>query len=239
MILSWANLEQAPSSFLFDVAAQTYGILASPSMIDVHNRNISFWSPQAYFIGAFFSIQQLSQVAWLYRLLRLDSKKPGERAELEEMVDYVPYHTLYNISLGVWMLFWNAEQLRISEIFVIVNAVTQLYYVFARLRPMNTRSLTSILTNVVARTAAGISVLDVLHNGSIAYFKGEPATLAVKLVTGLGFGALSLASDWILGSCLVYNLIALAAGQTAGWRTLLGAYAAGAAGVVTLKNLAR
>lgn len=112
--------------------------------------------------------------------------------------------------------------LKVSNVFVVINSLTQLYYVFAKLRPMNTRSTTSVLTNVVSRTFAGIGVLDLLHNGSVAYFKDVPATMTVKVVTALGFGLVSAASDWILGACMVYDLLALAAGQSGSWRNLLG-----------------
>ena len=137
------------------------------------------------------------------------------------------------------MIFWNTEQLKISNIFVIVNSLTQLYYVFGRLQPMNTKSTSSVLTNIVSRTFAGIGVLDLLHNGSVAYFKDAPATMTVKVVTGLGFGILSAASDWIFGGCMVYDLVALAAGQSGSWRNLLALYAVAAAGIVGAKNIAK
>ena len=35
------------------------------------------------FIGGFFFPQQLFQLAWLYRLYKLDPKKPVERSELD------------------------------------------------------------------------------------------------------------------------------------------------------------
>ena len=143
----------------------------------------------------------------------------------------------YNFS--AWMIFWNTEQLKISNLFVVVNSLTQLYYVFAKLPPMNTKSTSSILTNIVSKTFAGIGVLDLLHNGSVAYFKDAPATMTVKVVTGLGFGVLSAASDWIFGGCMVYDLVALAAGQSGSWRNLLALYAVGAAGIVGAKNIAR
>ena len=214
-------------------------MLSKPNMKDIHDANLSFWSPEPYFIVAFFLPQQLFQLAWLYRLYKLDPKNPGERAELDEMVDFVPYYAVGNICIGTWMFFWNAEQLQISNIFVVVNSCTQLYYIFAKLRPMNTKSTTSILTNIVSKTFAGIGVLDLVHNGSVAYFKDVPATMTVKVVTALGFGLLSAASDWIFGGCLVYDLVALAVGQGGSWGKLLGAYAVGAAGIVTAKNLAR
>ena len=208
-------------------------------MRDINDANLSFWSPQPFFIGAFFLPQLLFQLAWLYRLYKLDDKKPGERAQLDEMVDFVPYYAVFNICIGTWMFFWNAEKLQISNIFVVVNGLTQLYYMYAKLRPMNTKSTTSILTNIVSRTFAGIGVLDLLHNGSVAYFQNAPATTSVKVVTALIFGLFSVSSDWLFGGCMVYDLVALAVGQGGSWGQILGAYAVGAAGIVTAKNLVR
>ena len=54
-------------------------------MKDINDRNFSFFSPQPYFIGGFFFPQQLLQLAWLYRLWKLDSNKPAERAELDQI----------------------------------------------------------------------------------------------------------------------------------------------------------
>lgn len=76
---------QAPTSFLIDFAAQQYGMLSKPNMKDIHDRNLSFFSPQPFFIAGFFFPQQLFQLAWLYRLYKLDPKKPGERGELDQM----------------------------------------------------------------------------------------------------------------------------------------------------------
>ena len=224
---------------MLDFAAQQYGMLSTPNMKTIHDRNLSFWSPQPFFIAGFFFPQQLFQLAWLYRLYKLDPKKPNERQELDIMVDFVPYYSIGNICIGTWMIFWNAEQLQISNIFVVVNSLTQLYYVFRKLPQMNTKSTSSILTNIVSKTFAGIGVLDLLHNGSVAYFKDVPATMTVKVVTALGFGLASASSDWIFGGCMVYDLVALAMGQSGSWRNLLGAYALGAAVIVGAKNLAR
>lgn len=137
------------------------------------------------------------------------------------------------------MVAWNASRLDISHAFVTVNTITQLYYITSRLPPMNTRSTSSVLTHIVSKTFAGIGVLDFLHNGSAAFFRGQQATLPIKVLTGVGFGLASAASDWIFGGCLVYDLVALAAGQQGDWRTWLSMYAVGAAGIVAAKNLAK
>jgi len=141
------------------------------------------------------------------------------------------------------MIFWNASALKTSNIFVLINSLTQLYYIFARLPPMNTRSTSSVLTHIVSKTFAGIGVLDFLHNGSVAFFDHQGPSTLIKVLTGVGFGVLASTSDWIFGGCLVYDLIALAVGQRGigetSWSNLLGVCALGAAGIVTAKNLVR
>jgi hypothetical protein len=141
------------------------------------------------------------------------------------------------------MIFWNSSALKTANVFVLINSFTQLYYIFGRLPPMNTRSTSSVLTHIVSKTFAGIGVLDFLHNGSVAYFDHQGPSTAVKVLTGVGFGALASASDWIFGGCLVYDLVALAVGQReigeTSWSNLLGIYAVGAAGIVAARNLVR
>jgi hypothetical protein len=141
------------------------------------------------------------------------------------------------------MVFWNASALKTANVFVLINSLTQLYYIFFRLPPMNTRSTSSVLTHIVSKTFAGIGVLDLLHNGSVAYFDHQGPSTAVKIVTGVGFGALASGSDWIFGGCLVYDLVALAVGQAgigqSGWSKLLGIYALGTAAVVGIRNWAK
>lgn len=141
------------------------------------------------------------------------------------------------------MIFWNSSALKTANVFVLVNSLTQLTYIFARLPPMNTRSTSSILTHIVSKTFAGIGVLDFLHNGSVAYYDHQGPNLAVKVLTGVGFAALAGCSDWVFGGCLVYDLVALAVGQRGigvlGWSNLLGLYALGTAGIVVVRNVVR
>ena len=137
------------------------------------------------------------------------------------------------------MLFWNSSNLKSAHVFVTINTLTQLYYITARLSPMDMSSPSSVLTHIVSKTFAGIGVLDLLHNGSVAFFKNQPPTTTIKALTGLGFGLASAGSDWIFGGCLVYDLIALSFGQSGDWSRLLGLYAAGSACIVGLKNWAR
>jgi hypothetical protein len=134
------------------------------------------------------------------------------------------------------MFFWNSNDLVTSNIFVIINTVAQLLYISTQLEPLDMRSTPNWLTHVVAKTFAGIGVLDLLHNTSAAYFKGDRPSALVQMATGVGFVAAASMSDWIFRGCLVYDLVALSCGQEGSWGRLLGAYAVGAAGIVSLRN---
>lgn len=111
-------------------------------MQDVHNAHLSFFSPR---LAGFFFSQQIAQVAWLYRLWKVDEKDPKERRELEVIADYAPWYTLGNIciasglfplglvdkqglltTLQRWMFFWNASNLKTAHLFVTINSTAQL-----------------------------------------------------------------------------------------------------------------
>ncbi|KAL1649205.1 hypothetical protein SLS58_001779 [Diplodia intermedia] len=144
------------------------------------------------------------------------------------------------------MFFWNASNLRTANLFVLANTLSQLLYITTRLPALRTPSTPSLLTHAVAKTFAGIGVLDLLHNTSAAYFRGNMSPPpALRALTAVGFGAAGAASDAIFGVCLVYDLAALAVGQAAApggdaaWARLLGACAVGTAVVVGLANWLR
>jgi len=199
----------APASFLYDFAAQQYGIFSSPNMMDIHNRNLAAFSPQPYFIGGFFFPQQIFQVVWLWKLWN----KQGTKDECEMMERFAWVYSLGNVCIGTWMFFWNANDLATSNIFVTINTLAQLLYIATQLPPLNTKSTPNLLTHVVAKTFAGIGVLDLLHNTSAAYYKGVPPSGLVQVATGIGFAAMASVSDWIFGGCLVYDLVALSCGS--------------------------
>jgi hypothetical protein len=70
-------------------------------MKDIHDANLSFWSPQPYFIAAFFFPQQIVQLVWLYRLYKLDGKKSEvEKKEADQLVDFVPFYVIGNICIA-------------------------------------------------------------------------------------------------------------------------------------------
>ncbi|KAH6861889.1 hypothetical protein B0T12DRAFT_85101 [Alternaria alternata] len=224
----------APASFIYDFALQQYGIFSSPNMMDIHNRNLAAFSPYPYFIGAFFFPQQIFQLVWLWKLWKQD----GNAQECAMMtLKYRSDHGQQILTrVTAWMFFWNSNNLETSNIFVIINTLAQVGYIATALEPLDTRSTPNFLTHIVAKTFAGIGVLDLLHNTSAAYYVGvEPSSL-VQVATGVGFAAAASMSDWIFGSCLVYDLVALAVGQEGNWSRLLGGYAAMTAGIVGFRN---
>ncbi|TFL04093.1 hypothetical protein BDV98DRAFT_648834 [Pterulicium gracile] len=222
----------APVSFIFDFAAQQYGIFSKPNMLDIHNQNIGAFSPNPYFIPAFFAPQQLLQLFWLYKLTRPGATGTATDPERLSAERYAWIYTLGNFCIGTWMFFWNANQLEISNIFVTINTVSHVAYIATQLPPLNANSTLSITTHLVAKTFAGIGVLDLLHNTSAAYYRGVPPSTMVQALTGMGFIGAAALSDTIFGACLAYDLVALAVGQSGSWRKLLGAYALGTAAVI-------
>ncbi len=92
----------APLSFAVDFAAQNYGMLSTPNMKDIHDANLSFFSPQPYFIAGFFLPQQILQAIWLYRLCRKPATalEPDEQQDMSSMVDFTPYYALGNFCIA-------------------------------------------------------------------------------------------------------------------------------------------
>ncbi|KAH9867161.1 hypothetical protein IAQ61_007753 [Plenodomus lingam] len=222
----------APASFLYDFALQQYGIFSKPNMVDIHNQNLAAFSPYYAFIGAFFFPQQICQLVWLWRVWRQE----GDEGECAMMNRFGWVYSLGNVCIGTWMFFWNANNLPVANIFVIINTVAQLGYIATQLEPLDTGSTANLLTHIVAKTFAGIGVLDLLHNTAAAYYVGVPPSSFVQVATGVGFAAAASMSDWIFGGCLVYDLVALSVGQTGSWSRLLGGYAAMTAGIVAWRN---
>jgi hypothetical protein len=82
---------------------------------------------------------------------------------------------------------WNSSNLKLAHILVTVNTLTQLYYKVAKLPPMDRRSTSSVLTHRLQNFCRH-RYLRFLHNGSVAFFRDQPATTAIKVLTGLGLG---------------------------------------------------
>lgn len=86
----------APASFLYDFAAQQYGMFSSPNMLDIHNKNLAAFSPYPYFIAGFFFPQQLFQLAWLWKLWNQD----GSEQDRQMMNKFAWVYSLGNFCIG-------------------------------------------------------------------------------------------------------------------------------------------
>jgi len=86
----------APASFLFDFAAQQYGMFSKPNMLDIHNKNLAAFSPYPYAIAGFFFPQQLFQLAWLWKLW----KQEGTSADRSMMNKFAWVYSLGNFCIG-------------------------------------------------------------------------------------------------------------------------------------------
>lgn len=228
----------APLAFLFDFVMQQYGMnIAKPNMLDIHNKYPAAFSPYAYAIPAFFGPQQIIQLVWLYRLC---FAKDASAEELGAATDFAPYYALGNICIGLWLPFWNAENMWAAQACVTVNSLAQLYFYYYK----SSSSPAAKWTRWNVTTFAGIGVLDFLHNGGIALFPRTPPSPLVKLLTPVFFGALALTSDKLMGACLAYDLAAIALGawkfgidgREGNWPVLLAGYSVATLGLSLWAN---
>lgn len=90
----------APLSFVVDFAAQQYGMLSSPNMKDVHDANLSYFSPQPLFVAGFFFPQQLFQLVWLWKLWKLKPADLRTDPASQQMVDFTPYYAAGNFCIA-------------------------------------------------------------------------------------------------------------------------------------------
>lgn len=90
----------APISFAVDFAAQQYGMLSSPNMKDIHDANISFFSPQPFFVAGFFFPQQIFQVIWLWKLWKAKPEEVESDRAVAQMVDFAPYYATGNFCIA-------------------------------------------------------------------------------------------------------------------------------------------
>ena len=112
------------------------------------------------------------------------AKEQAEDEAAEAAVQYAPIYAVGNLCIGPWsmfkmlamcsplaagwLIFWLREGFNMSQILVTVNTALHLFAV-ARLPPL-TASSSSLLwaTHLVAKSTAGIGILDFVDNGGVA-----------------------------------------------------------------------
>ncbi|ORX38366.1 hypothetical protein BD324DRAFT_620582 [Kockovaella imperatae] len=230
----------APASFIFDFACQMYGMNSSPNMKQIHDRHPAAFSPQPFAIAGFFGPQQIAQLLWLRELYRSD-------AEVERgTVRYVPWYALGNAMIGIWMFLWNGDNMKGADIPVIINTLTQVYYMLY-LRDPAPNTYQAKLTNIINITFAGIGILDIFHNTSVAWFEGVTPNALTTIGTMAAAPLTALFSPLLFGACIAYDLFGVAIGQHQlaqkaldglgggggeGWAKLMGGLGLGVAAIV-------
>ncbi|RPD64583.1 hypothetical protein L226DRAFT_451644 [Lentinus tigrinus ALCF2SS1-7] len=228
------------SSFLVNFGVQTYGMIATPNMKDIAEANHFAFSPNPWFIAAFFSGQVVLQLAWIRKLFTHDPPNgyekisgkpapptlngqeqsmliPGEDKDegraWKAALNYAPVYALGNVCIAGWLFFWLREDFVASQVLVTINTFAQLAAV-AALPPLTpTSPMLHRLTHLVAKTFAGIGVLDFIDNGGVALRYRAPPSALVQAVTYVMFPVGALSSSPMFGSVLLYDLVAVAIGQ--------------------------
>ncbi|KAI0652724.1 hypothetical protein C8Q79DRAFT_1061887 [Trametes meyenii] len=245
------------SSFLVNFAVQTYGMVTTPNMKDIADANHFAFSPNPWMIAAFFSGQVVLQLAWIRKLfehepsgeyqpigaaLNADVTAKERERGWKVALSYAPVYALGNFCIAGWLYFWLREDFKASQVLVTINTFAQLFAV-AALPPLTSHSSSLLcLTHFVAKTFAGIGVLDFIDNGGVALGYRAPPSELVQAATYVFFPLAAAASKPLFGSVLLYDLVAVAIGQTGvmgagAWPTRLGWTALVTAGVVGVKSV--
>ncbi|KAH9923143.1 uncharacterized protein BXZ73DRAFT_51034 [Epithele typhae] len=245
------------TSFLVNFAVQLYGMAATPNMKEVADANHFAFSPNPWFIAAFFTGQVVLQLAWIRKLFT--SEPPASYPTLgyqtiragvdtEEArswavaLSYAPVYALGNLCIAGWLYFWLRQDFAASQVLVTVNTLAQLVAVAALppLRPDSDALLR--LTHAAAKTFAGIGVLDFIDNGGVALRAHAPPTGFLQALTCVLFPLLAAGSSPMFGSVLLYDVVAITVGQTGvrgagAWPVRLAWTAGATAVIVGLKSV--
>ncbi|KAJ3558152.1 hypothetical protein NM688_g1091 [Phlebia brevispora] len=252
----------AVGSFVVNFGTQLYGMLTKPNMKDIADANHFAFSPNPWFIAAFFSGQTVLQAYWIRQLFTAGSERytllgdngsEGDAAEdvdrqlaaeeaTQVAVQYAPIYALGNLCIAGWLFFWLRKNFTVSQILVTINTAAQLFAV-ARLPTLTTGSPRLLfVTHLVAKTFAGIGVLDFVDNGGVALRSQAPPSTAIQVLTYALFPVAAAISRPLFGSTLLYDLVAIYFGQRTipgaeEWSTRIGWTALAVGAIVGLKGM--
>jgi len=253
------------SSFLVNFGVQVYGMVSSPNMKQVADANHYAFSPNPWFIAAFFSGQAALQAYWIRQLFklgpdgyqRIDTAPPAasdsltgtknvtakeDEKAVQTTLNYAPVYAIGNLCIAGWLYFWLREDFTASQVLVTINSTIQLLAV-ALLPPLTESSSHLMrLTHYVAKTFAGIGVLDFIDNGGVALGYHAPPSTLLQALTYTLFPIATAASTPLCGSFLLYDVLAIAVGQRgvlggAEWSSRLGWTALSMGGIIAFKGL--
>ncbi|KAH7886281.1 hypothetical protein F5I97DRAFT_1810054, partial [Phlebopus sp. FC_14] len=137
-------------------------------------------------------------------LFLVSSERPSNPNEPEPtQMAYAPTYALCNTCIAAWMVYWTNGWFWAAQIMVTTN------YFLGSSSPF-ALSRVNVATHLVAKTFAGISVLDFLDNGAVAArYAGPPSAPVQTLTIILFFLMHALSSDFTFSLCMCYDLMAL------------------------------
>ncbi|KAJ7109873.1 Dor1-like family-domain-containing protein [Mycena epipterygia] len=194
------------------------------------------YAPNPYFLMIFFAMQAGLQIYWIVQMFRYKAREStpallspideGFRPDMDAdhtstapepaQMAYIPTYSLGNLCIVSFtvpavgsVVSWEFEHLIISQLFMTCNAACQLYFVLFTLNSSGKYGLTrkNRFTHLVAKTSAGVAVLHTWKAWGVLELGVHCGVLFLLLVFASG-------PDPTLGICLLFDLAALAAGNT-------------------------
>ncbi|KAF8232133.1 hypothetical protein L208DRAFT_1436797 [Tricholoma matsutake] len=152
--------------------------------------------------------------------------------------DYLPIYIVGNICLAAWSAAWFRAQYNICQILCTITILAQLYSLFFIFRSRRNRDFSQrdYLTNIIIKPRMAGAILLMFKTWG-AVDNQSPPSMVLQIYFGAILVILSLASgpDPTLGTCVVYDLIALIFGnyRNTEWR-LTFLWLAAVVAIVTL-----
>ncbi|KIL00804.1 hypothetical protein PAXRUDRAFT_129036, partial [Paxillus rubicundulus Ve08.2h10] len=214
-------------SFLIRFGCQLHGILTGPDAV----RYLDLSSP-----AAFFAMQVVLQLYWIKKPVHCHVRHPSPKYErrvslpggrpsdtgstrIYERVAYAPIYALGNPCIGDCLDgFLNERVVLGCSDMVSANTFIQFYAVYYLLGTFSpfAPSKYNVSTHLVAKTLAGIAVLDFIDEGAVAAARVfGPPSVPVQTLTVILFTLLVCSHQSgvvVSGLCIFYDVLAMAAG---------------------------
>ncbi|KAF8435639.1 hypothetical protein L210DRAFT_3550236 [Boletus edulis BED1] len=231
-------------SFLLNVACQLYyGLFATPSIKQVADAHHSAFSPNPYFITAFFIVQFIAQYFFViglfavtttpdeptlserfFRFVRLTpASSKSTLVTRTNQIYYSPALALGNLLHVVWTVLWMQEQFWSALPIITINTLLQ-FFAGVAFGPFDPRfnSEYDFPAHVISKLAAGVGCLGIIDTATTAAGYASPPSAAIQVLTVFLFVKLALIPElngfWLCS--ILFDLLALCAGQP-GWSSSL------------------
>ncbi|KAF8131593.1 hypothetical protein EV363DRAFT_1165315 [Boletus edulis] len=192
-------------SFLLNVACQLYyGLFATPSIKQVADAHHSAFSPNPYFITAFFIVQFIAQYFFViglfavtttpdeptlserfFRFVRLTpASSKSTLVTRTNQIYYSPALALGNLLHVVWTVLWMQEQFWSALPIITINTLLQ-FFAGVAFGPFDPRfnSEYDFPAHVISKLAAGVGCLGIIDTATTAAGYASPPSAAIQVLT--------------------------------------------------------